>query len=60
VRVTFVSASAVAFANAGIFGHLALVANLRVVVDTEVLCLGVRDLLYLDDDTGSPHPREGC
>lgn len=51
MRVTFVSASAVAFAHAGVFSHFALAANLRVVVDVEVLRLSVSGLLYLQDDT---------
>ena len=51
MRVTFVSGSAVAFANAGVFWVLAFAANLGVIVDAKILRLGVGARLYLDDDT---------
>jgi hypothetical protein len=49
--VPFVSGSAVAFANASVFGHLALAANLGVIVDPEILRFGIGGLFYLNDDT---------
>ena len=49
--VTFVFASAVAFADARVFWILAFAARLGVIVDAKILRLGVARLLYLDDDT---------
>ena len=51
MRVTFVSGSAVAFANAGVFWVLAFAANLGVIVDAKILRLGVGARPDLDDDT---------
>ena len=51
MRVTFVSGSAVAFANAGVSWVLAFAANLGVIVNAKILRLGVGARPDLDDDT---------